>query len=89
MSSRARFALVVVLATSLTGIGVWGFAQVRPNAVTPVIISGSDVGFRVEGHNKNLRTGDDVAIGQLVVRIDGQWVDAQVEGRGMVRPASH
>jgi len=35
-----------------------------------VILSGNDIGFRVE------RTRDGVPIGTLVVRIDGRWVEA-------------
>jgi hypothetical protein len=34
------------------------------------IVSGSDIGFRIE------RTRDGVPIGTLVVRIDGRWVEA-------------
>jgi hypothetical protein len=33
------------------------------------IVSGADIGFRVEG------TRDGRAVGTLVVRIDGQWVE--------------
>lgn len=36
----------------------------------PVVLSGTDLGFRVEGP----RDGD--RVGRLVVRIDGQWVEA-------------
>jgi hypothetical protein len=35
------------------------------------VISGQDIGFRLEGWNGNARTGT------WVVRINGQWVEAQ------------
>ncbi len=35
------------------------------------ILSGNDIGFRVE------RTEDGFPIGRLVVRIDGRWVEAE------------
>jgi len=35
------------------------------------ILSGSDIGFRLE------RTEDGVPIGTLVVRVDGRWVEAR------------
>jgi len=35
----------------------------------PTVISGSDVGFRVE------QTRDGIQIGRVVVRINGTWVD--------------
>jgi hypothetical protein len=100
MSLRTRIALIVLLVSSLTGIGVWSFAQDRVQPQTndaPIILSGSDVGFRVEGHKRERRTDHltgrtssvDIAIGQLVIRINGQWVEAQLDGRGIARPATN
>ena len=51
--------------------------QPRPNqrpgfnliTETPIVISGNDVGFRVE------RTQDGIPIGKVVVRVNGVWVD--------------
>jgi hypothetical protein len=37
--------------------------------VAPTVVSGSDVGFRIE------RTQDGIPVGRLVVRVDGRWVD--------------
>jgi hypothetical protein len=98
MSQRKRIALVTVLVASLTGIGVFSFAQVQVQRTDePVILSGSDVGFPVEGHKSERRTDRltgqtgsvDIAVGQLVVRINGQWVEAQLDGRGLARPATN
>ena len=36
---------------------------------TPIVISGNDVGFRIE------RTQDGIPIGKVVVRVNGVWVD--------------
>ena len=52
--------------------GLWVRAQVvqLPNAsAPPTIISGADVGFRVE------RWDGDTPIGRWVVRSSGQWVE--------------
>ena len=100
MSFRIRMVLIVLLVGSLMGIGVWSFAQdtVQPrNNDAPVVLSGNDVGFRVEGHKRERRTDNrtgrtssvDIAVGQLVVRINGQWVEAQLDGRGIARPATN
>ena len=98
MSLRARVALVALLVIALTGIGVWSFAQVQlQRTEEPVVLSGSDVGFRVEGHKRERRTDRltgrtgsmDIAVGQLVVRINGQWVEAEIDGRGVARPATN
>jgi hypothetical protein len=40
--------------------------------VAPQVISGSDLGFRLESKDGN------VPVGKIVVRINGVWVDAQV-----------
>jgi hypothetical protein len=47
--------------------------------VTPRIVTGGDVGFRVEG----LRGGS-TPVGTFVVRVNGEWVEAEVKlpGRG-------
>jgi hypothetical protein len=43
----------------------------RPDPVTegPTIVSGTDVGFRIE------RTQNGLPVGRVVVRINGAWVD--------------
>jgi hypothetical protein len=72
--------LSIIWAVSL--LAVWSMtssAQVRPSVplVTeaPTIISGNDVGFRLE------RTQNGIAIGALVVRVDGRWVDTGTSKR--------
>ena len=37
----------------------------------PIVISGNDVGFRMEGRKGN------TPVGRLVVRIDGKWMDVE------------
>ena len=60
--------LVVVVATA------WVAAQaVIVNKVTPTVIAGENVGFRVEG----LRGGV-TPVGRIVVKINGQWVEAEL-----------
>ena len=70
-----RHKLLVACAIALTVIAgaAIGHAQVakNPYSVVPVVLSGSDIGFRVEGR----RNGK--VIGRLVVRLDGDWVDAE------------
>ncbi len=49
-------------------------AQVQPNrADQPRVLSGPDIGFRVEGMKPGSPT---IAVGRLVVRINGEWVEA-------------
>jgi hypothetical protein len=60
------------------------------------VLSGSDVGFRVEGRQRARRTDRrtgrtntiDVLTGTLVVRVDGQWIEAEISGAG-VHPATN
>jgi hypothetical protein len=75
-----HWTLSIIWAVSL--LAVWSMAtsaQVRPSVplVTegPTIISGNDVGFRIE------RTQNGIPIGSLVVRVDGRWVDTGTSER--------
>jgi hypothetical protein len=47
--------------------------RIRPRGVnpteTPTVVSGNDVGFRIE------RTEDGIPAGRVVVRVNGRWVD--------------
>ena len=62
--------IAVFMIVSLTA--AWTYAQsFRVQPVPPTILSGPDVGFRVEGQRGN------VPVGKLVVRINGQWVEAE------------
>ena len=69
MSIRARVGLVVIWVVSLVAVAALTMAQTRMNKLpSPVIVSGSDLGFRVEG-----QVGSTPA-GTLVIRVNGQWV---------------
>ena len=73
---------LTLLTVFLVVAAAWVSAQVtRPpsetalkpmDLVAPQVISGSDLGFRLESKDGN------VPVGKLVVRINGVWVDAQV-----------
>ncbi len=66
---------------SLLSAAAWGRAQaVDTQPAGHVVLSGSDVGFRIEG----VRGGKPV--GRLVVRQNGEWID--VESPVVVRPLS-
>jgi hypothetical protein len=88
MSLHTRIALLFPVV--LLAVAAWASAQspasrqgtarpeifsqdVRPVVVDPpIVLSGSDVGFRISA-----RKGD-TPVGTLVVRVNGQWVEAQV-----------
>jgi hypothetical protein len=65
----SRVGLVLAFLGSIVTVGAWTFAQAPQQA--PVLISGNDLGFQIEG-----RRGS-TPVGKLVVRIDGKWVEAQ------------
>ena len=68
--------LIVVVAVVLAFVGGWASAQPTWPAtpVTPVVISGPNVGFRVEGYS------GDVAVGRLVIQVNGKWFDTDSGG---------
>ena len=77
-----HFAAGFLVALILSAATAWATSQsqaVAVNPVTPRVIE--DVGFRVEG----LRGGT-TPVGTIVVRIEGQWVEAEVKlpGRNLV-----
>ena len=67
--TRIRFSVVLLWLLSLVLTGILASAQPRREA--GAVISGGDIGFRPEGWNGKARTGT------WVVRINGEWVDAQ------------
>jgi hypothetical protein len=75
MPLRTRIGFVVMWAASLVVVSMWGQAQTVENRLaSPVILSGSDVGFRIEGRSGN------TPIGRVVVRINGEWVVPESAG---------
>lgn len=69
MTARARCIFAFLWFVSLVVVGAVAAAQTRREA--GAVISGDSMGFRPEGWNGKARTGT------FVVRINGEWVDAQ------------
>jgi hypothetical protein len=65
VSVRARVVLGFLWLVSLVAVGAW--AQIQPQQP---VISGGDLGFRVERQDRG------GPVGRLVVRVDGKWVEA-------------
>jgi hypothetical protein len=59
------------LGLALLAVGTWAYGQSWGPAqpVTPTVVSGADIGFRIEG------TRGDTPIGRLVIRVNGEWVE--------------
>jgi hypothetical protein len=83
---KKAFLLVVVWIVSMFAAGMWAHAQAPvpsppvpspaprlPGAQTepPTVISGNDLGFRVEDL-RNRRV-----VGRFVVRVNGQWLEVE------------
>jgi hypothetical protein len=81
---RKDLGVVVLVALGLVGGSAWASAQLyQPEPVDPpVVLSGPDVGFRIEE-----RRGEAV-YGRLVVRIDGQWREVNLSGSAVRRLGS-
>ena len=74
MSFRSCLAIAAVWAISLFVTGTWASAQAQrwTPLPEPVVLSGNDLGFRIEWMNGRVPTG------KVVVRLNGQWVEAQI-----------
>jgi hypothetical protein len=68
MALTNRILLVVICASFLLGLGAWLHAQTTDTAR---IVSGSDIGFRIEGRRGN------TPLGTFVIKINGQWVPVE------------
>jgi hypothetical protein len=74
---RARGLVWVVVIVLIACAAAWSYAQsLQVTPVTPTVLSGADFGFRVEGN----RAG--TPIGTLVIKMNGQWVEAEIGGDG-------
>lgn len=85
MTIRHRVAILVVGGLLAATVG-WATAQTfgqggRPlqPVQNPVVLSGNDVGFRVEAYDGT------TPVGKLVVKVDGQWVETRFSGPGFKR----
>jgi len=72
-----HWTLAILWALSLVAVGVISASAQTPRGrpgvslVTeaPTVVSGNDIGFRIE------RTQNGIPVGKIVVRVDGRWVD--------------
>lgn len=75
MTLRNRIGLVIVWAASIVAAGGWARAQAPvtppPSAQPLIVLSGSDLGFRVDRQKGN------APVGALVARVNGQWVEVE------------
>jgi hypothetical protein len=95
---RKSIVLWVVSVAAAAGISAGVTAQqVQSNRVDqPRVFSGNDIGFRVEGQRRDMRSDPrtgrtapvDLLTGQLVVNVNGQWVEAEFAG-GKIRPLTN
>lgn len=74
MPTSVRRLLIIVLAVLATVVYTaisYSQVSVAPTPVTPVVLSGNDIGFRMTGHKRG------TPVGQLVVRVDGEWKEVE------------
>ena len=69
MALATRPIAAVVFGVVLLACAAWSYAQVAiaPRPVTPVVLAGPDIGFRMQGQKGG------TPVGELVVRINGEW----------------
>ena len=70
MRNILRFVVSICILGAVFAGGMWAHAQ-RVEPQEPMVISGDDLGVRVDDWN------DESLVGALVVRVDGQWVEVE------------
>ena len=72
MSLRVRLVVTVLWIASLVSVAALAQPRLQNPWMTPlpspIVLSGNDIGFRVEGRNGNR------PVGVLVIRMNGEWV---------------
>jgi hypothetical protein len=71
MSLRSRSIVAVAWLLSLVAVGAMAQSRGVTPLAPPMVVSGTDLGFRVEGRNGA------TPVGRLVIRVNGQWVDVE------------
>jgi hypothetical protein len=72
--NRRRWSIAFVVAV-VSFAGAWASAQLRSVVpVPPTVLSGGNIGFRVEGYS------GDIAVGKLVVQVNGKWLETEFSG---------
>lgn len=72
-----RFALLQTMVLLVLALGVYVWAQAPIPAPPPQgVVSGGDIGFRVEASDLKR------AVGTLMVRVDGRWLEARFSDKG-------
>jgi hypothetical protein len=80
---RVRFVVLALWLLSLVAVGSLVHAQDRVPAPTgPTVFSGADIGFQA------VQSSGKTVIGKLVIRVNGQWKDAEFQSIGRVQPLS-
>jgi hypothetical protein len=65
-----RFVLCWLASLVLVAMASMAFAQRGPRLPEPRVLSGEDIGFRVEGIDPSGKP-----MGTLVIRVNGNWVE--------------
>jgi hypothetical protein len=79
MAFRGRLVVALVWIASLDAVAQFARAQtpMMNRLPSPIILSGSDIGFRVEGHMGNIPAGT------LVIRLSGSCQRVQWPGASL------
>lgn len=70
MTRFAAYVVAMLILGMFFGAAVETSQSIAVQPVTPMVLSGADLGFRIEG----MRGA--TPVGTLVVRVNGQWVPA-------------
>lgn len=85
---RFRYLVLGVAIAVMSSLATWQWTSAQVTEVVPQppvidesIKSGADIGFRIQSVNRSK------AIGTLVIKVNGRWVDAQ--SAATYTPLSH
>jgi hypothetical protein len=80
---QKRIVVIALWLLSIVAVGTLVHAQLRSVPTGPTtVLSGADIGFQTTD------SGGKTVVGKLVVRVNGQWKDAEFQSQGRVQPLS-
>ena len=82
---RQRTLIAILWAVSLVLVAQWSSRAQTDAASQGVVVTGPDLGFRVDGTLKGV--SDRKVIGALVVRVNGKWIEATAAMQPQLIPA--
>jgi len=77
---RLRSVVLGIAIAALSSLTTWQWASAQAARALPAIVGGLDIAFRPDREQRSGIMGESLVRGKLYVRINGQWLAAELTG---------